>query len=43
MGRKAIIFSRAAEVSCQRHVNERTSFFECEALRMWANVSGFQG
>lgn len=28
---------------CQRHVNERTSFFECEARRMWANVSEFQG
>ena len=43
MGRKAIIFSRAAEVSCQHHVNERPSFFVCEARRMWVDVSEFQG
>ena len=29
---KAIIFASAFEFPCQRHVNERTSFFECEAL-----------
>jgi hypothetical protein len=39
----AIVLASTADFSCQRHVNERTSFLECGARRMWADVSEFQG
>ena len=41
--RKRLSSGSSVDNQCQRHVNERTSFFECEARRMWANVSEFQG
>ena len=42
-GRKRLSYGSSSDRPCQRHVNERTSFFECEARRMWVNVSEFKG
>ena len=41
-GRKRLASGSSRDPPCQRHVNERTSFFEGEARGMWVNVSEFQ-
>jgi hypothetical protein len=41
-GPNAIILPPNADFPCQRHVNERTSFFDCDSRWLQANVSEFQ-